>query len=116
MRVPNARVWVAATIAISMGLGLCGQVARAAKEEDSGPALKIHQQTARSFVIVSYHLKKSDRPYMNEGDGAELGAGTILQRILNKNAMDVVGILLNDRGEVFTFDREPTHREVIERI
>jgi S1-C subfamily serine protease len=116
MRVRHVRVWVAAAIAISIGLGLGGPIARAAREEDSGPALKIHQQTARSFVIVSYHLKKSDRPYMNEGDGSELGAGTVLQRILNKNAMDVVGIILNDRGEVFTFDREPTHREVIERI
>ncbi|MCL5281657.1 MAG: PDZ domain-containing protein [Planctomycetes bacterium] len=116
MRVRNVRVWVGATIALSIGLGLGGQVARAATEEDSGPVLKIQQQTARSFVIVSYHLKKSDRPYMNEGDISDLGTGTVLQRILNKNAMDVVGIILNDRGEVFTFDREPTHREVIERI
>ena len=30
--------------------------------------------------------------------------------------MDIVGVLLNDQGEVFTFDREPTHREVIEQI
>ncbi len=113
MRIANMCVWV---VAAAMGLGLCGQFARAAKEEDSGPALKIHQQTARSFVIVSYHLKKSDRPYMNESDTSDYGTGTVLQRILNKNAMDVVGVLLNDRGEVFTFEREPTHREIIERI
>jgi S1-C subfamily serine protease len=99
-----------------MGLGLCGQVARAATEDESGPSLKVHQQTAHSFVVVSYHLKKSDRPYMNEADGPEFGAGTVLQRILNKNAMDVVGVILNDQGEVFTFEREPTHREVIEQI
>ncbi len=113
MRIANMCVWV---VAAAMGLGLCGQFARAAKEEDSGPALKIHQQTAHSFVIVSYHLKKSDRPYMNESDTSDYGTGTVLQRILNKNAMDVVGVLLNDRGEVFTFEREPTHREIIERI
>jgi C-terminal processing protease CtpA/Prc len=98
-----------------MGLGLGVQVARSA-EEDSGPVLKIHQQTTRSFVIVSYHLQKSERPYMNEGDAPELAGGTVLQRILNKNAMDVIGVLLNDQGAIFTFDREPTHREVIARI
>jgi len=116
MRTQNVRAWVVAMVAMLMGLGLCGQVVRAATEEDRGPALKIHQQTARSFVIVSYHLKKSDRPYMNDGETSDFGAGTVLQRILNKNAMDVVGVLLNDRGEVFTFEREPTHREVIDRI
>jgi hypothetical protein len=115
MRTQNVRAWVVAMVAIPMVLG--GPIVRAATdEEDRGPALKIHQQTAHSFVIVSYHLKKSDRPYMNEADGSEFGAGTVLQRILNKNAMDVVGIILNDRGEIFTFDREPTHREVIDRI
>ncbi len=35
------------------------------EEEDSGPALKIHQQTARSFVIVSYHLEE-ERPALHE--------------------------------------------------
>jgi hypothetical protein len=117
MRTQNMRAWVVAMMAMSIGPALGGRVARAAtNEEDSGPVLKIHQQTAHSFVIVSYYLKKGDRPYLNEGDGSELGGGTVLQRILNKNAMDVVGIILNDRGEVFTFDREPTHWEVIERI
>ena len=114
MQKQNTRAWIVAMVV--MALGLCGPVVRAATDEDSGPALKIDQQTAHSFVVVSYHLKKSDRPYMNEADASEFGAGTVLQRILNKNAMDVIGILLNDQGEVFTFDREPTHREVIERI
>jgi hypothetical protein len=116
MRTRNVRAWAVAMVAMSIGLGLCAPVARAADEEDSGPVLKIDQQTARSFVIVSYYLKKSDRPYLNEGDGSEPGGGAVLQRIINKNAMDVVGVLLNERGEVFTIDREPTHREVIDRI
>jgi hypothetical protein len=116
MRIRYVRIWIVAVIVMSMGLGLRGQVARAATEDANGPAEKIHQQTAHSLVVVSYHLKKSDRPYMNEADGSDYAGGTVLQRILNKNAMDVVGILLNDRGEVFTFDREPTHREVIEQI
>jgi len=115
MQVQHARMWIVMMVAVSMGLGLYGQVARAA-EEESGPARKIHEQTARSFVVVSYHLKKSDRPYLNDGEMPEYGAGTVLQRILNKNAMDVIGVLLSDRGEVFTFDRLPVHREVIDRI
>jgi hypothetical protein len=102
-------------VVLSMGLGWCGQPVRAA-EEDQGPVQKIYEQTARSFVIVSYHFQKSDRPYLNEPESPEYGTGTVLQRILNKNAMDMIGVLLNDRGEVFTLDREPTHREVIERI
>jgi hypothetical protein len=116
MRTQDVRAWVVAMVAMSIGLGLCAPVVRAADEEDSGPVLKIDQQTARSFMIVSYYLKKSDRPYLNEGDGSEPGGGAVLQRIINKNAMDVVGILLNDRGEVFTIDREPAHREVVDRI
>ena len=117
MRKQNRLTWIVAIVVTVMGLGLCGQqIARAAGEDDNSPSEKIYQQTAHSFVVVSFHLKKSDRPYMNDGDTGEFGAGTVLQRILNQNAMDVVGVLLNDQGEVFTFEREPTHREVIERI
>jgi hypothetical protein len=110
------RAWVVAAVVAALGLGLCGRIVRAATDDDNGPSEKIYQQTAHSFVVVSFHLKKSDRPYMNDADGPEYGPGTILQRILNKNAMDVVGVILNGQGEIFTFEREPTHREVIERI
>ena len=115
MRRQNMRAWVVAAVVAALGLGLCGRIVRAA-DDDNSPSEKIYQQTAHSFVVVSFHLKKSDRPYMNDADGSEYGPGTILQRILNKNAMDVVGVILNGQGEVFTFEREPTHREVIERI
>jgi len=116
MRTQNLRMWIVAAVVATLGLGLRGPMAQAATDDDNGPVLKIQQQTARSFVVVNYHLKKADRPYMNEGETLEFGSGAVLQRILNKNAMDVIGVLLNDKGDVFTFDREPTHREVIERI
>jgi hypothetical protein len=115
MRIQNVRIWMVAAGVAALGLGLGARVARGA-DEDNEPTQKIYTNTTHSFVLVSYYLKKSDRPYMNEGEPAELGSGSVLQRILNKNAMDVVGILLNDRGEVFTFDREPAHREVIDHI
>lgn len=115
MRIQNVRVWMVAAVVAVAGLGLGGRVVRAA-DEDAEPTQKIYANTTRSFVLVSYYLKKSDRPYMNEGESSELMSATVLQRILNKNAMDVIGILLNDKGEVFTFDREPAHREVIDHI
>ncbi len=115
MRTGNVRIWIVAAVVAVLGLGLGGRVARAA-DEDNEPTQKIYANTTRSFVLVSYYLKKSDRPYMNEGESSEVASGTVLQRILNKNAMDVIGILLNDQGEVFTFDREPAHREVIDHI
>ncbi len=108
--------WMAGLVGMALSLGLGCQAAQTADNQDSGPVRRIQQQTARSFVIVSYHLKKGDKPYLNGSDSSEPSGGTVLQHILNKNAMDVVGVLLNDQGEVFTFDREPAHREVIERI
>ena len=73
MQKQNRRVWVVVTVIAA--LGLCGPVVRAATEDETGPALKIDQQTAHNFVVVSFHLKKSDRPYMNEADGSEWGPG-----------------------------------------
>ncbi len=115
MRTQNVRIWIVAAVVATVGLGPGVQVARAA-DEDNEPTQKIYANTTRSVVLVSYYLKKSDRPHLNEGESSELASGTVLQRILNKNAMDVIGILLNDQGEVFTFDREPAHREVIDHI
>jgi hypothetical protein len=113
MRTQNVRIWITGMIVLS--LGVTAGFVRAA-DEDSGPVRQICEQTAPSFVLVSYHLKKSDRPFMNDGDAPDPGSGTILQRILNRNAMDVIGVLLSEQGEIFTFDGEPAHREVVDHI
>jgi hypothetical protein len=52
---------------------------------------------------------------MNDA-GPEYGQRSVLQHILNKNALDTVGVILNDQGEIFTFEREPTYRELVDRI
>jgi len=80
------------------------------------PSQQIYDQTVNSFVVVSYHLKKSDRPYIDSGSRPEYGQQTVLQYILNKNTLDVVGVIVSDQGEVFTFEKEPAHHEVVERI
>ena len=84
--------------------------------EGEEPSPQIYDQTVGSFVVVSYHLRKSDRPYIDNGGRPEYGQQTVLQYILNKNALDVVGVIVSDKGEVFTFEKEPAHREVVERI
>ncbi len=108
LEVLSAAVVMAAFVAFPAGAG-------SAQSNDEEPSQKVYQNTARSLVIVSYHLKKSERPYMNDA-GAEWGQRSVLQHILNKNALDTVGVILNDQGEIFTFEREPTYREVVERI
>ena len=90
-------------------------VSRADSSDANDPSQKICEQTACSFVMVSYHLKKSERPYLNGGD-SEFGQQSILQGILNKNTLDAVGVIVSDKGEVFTYEREPAHWEVIDRI
>jgi len=115
MRTQKTHVWALALAAVVAALNLTPSTVRSAQKDEGEPWQEIHQHTARSFVIVSYHLKKSDRPYMN-GEGAEYGQRSVLQRIINKNAMDTVGVILNDQGEVFAFEKGPAYREVIDRI
>jgi S1-C subfamily serine protease len=115
MRMKNVRVWIVAVVGMTVGLSSSGSVAWAA-ENDAGPWQEILRNTARSFVMVNYHLKKSDHPYMNGSEGPEYGQQGVLQRIINKNTADVIGVILNDAGEVLTFDREPIYREVVDRI
>jgi S1-C subfamily serine protease len=114
IRSRNAWVSIGAMVVMAAFLAFPPGVASAQPDEQE-PAQKVYQNTAHSFVIVSYHLKKSDRPYMN-GAGPEFGPRSVLQYILNKNALDTVGVILNDQGEIFTFEREPMYRETVDRI
>lgn len=115
-RTANVRVWGLAVMAAMAGLCPCGRTMGAAEQEDAGPWQEIHRNTADSFVLVRYHLKKSDRPHMNGAAGSGYSSRNVLQYILNRNTLDALGVILSDRGEVFTFDKDPLYREVIERI
>ncbi|MEN6337915.1 MAG: hypothetical protein ABFE01_26985, partial [Phycisphaerales bacterium] len=90
-------------------------MSRADSPDANDPSQKIYEQTVNSFVMVSYHLKKSDRPHL-DGDESQFGQQSILQGILNKNTLDTVGVIVSDKGEVFTVEREPVHWEVIDHI
>jgi len=103
-------------VAISLWAGLSGSTLGAAEPDKDVPWEKIYQNTRHSFVIVSYHLKKSDRPGLEAGYAYGRDYGTVLQRILNKNATDVLGVIVGDKGEIFTFDRDPAYLDTVAKI
>jgi hypothetical protein len=98
----------------------CASVDKAAppvaQDDNDVPGEQVYEHTAPSFVIVSYHLKKSDRLGMEDMYlyGGEYGA--TLQRILNKNTLDVIGVIVSDKGEVLTFDKEPVLNDTVAKI
>jgi hypothetical protein len=103
-------------VAIALWAGMSSPVVRAAEQEKDVPWEKIHQNTTQSFVIISYHLKKSDRPGLEAGYDYGHDYGTVLQRILNKNATDVLGVIVSDKGEIFTFDKDPVYLDTVAKI
>lgn len=113
MRSRSTRMCVLMMVAVATIVNMGdGQTARSA-EPSRTPWRAIQENTARSFVLVSYHLKKSERPTL---DGERRPSDTTLQRILNKNAVDVVGVIVSDQGEVFTFEQQPVDPNTIARI
>jgi hypothetical protein len=86
------------------------------QDDNEVPWEQVYEHTAPSFVIVSYHLKKSDRLGVEDAYlyGGEYGA--TLQRILNKNTLDVIGVIISDKGEILTFDKEPVYGDTVDRI
>lgn len=114
MQIRVKRAWIVVA-GISMVLSVRGSAALSAQAEGDEPSQEICKQTAGSFVVVSYHLKKSGRPHL-DGSGSEFGQRSVLLDLLNENTVDAVGVILSDRGEVFTFEREPAHWEVVDRI
>ena len=60
-RMTKRHVWVSRFGLLLLGLCLGGPVAWSADPTGDVPWETVYQQTARSFVVVQYHLKKSDR-------------------------------------------------------
>jgi hypothetical protein len=115
------RVWrrhplVLVATVIVLWAGLSGSALRAAERDKDVPWEKIYQNTRHSFVIVSYHLKKSERPGLEAGLPYDRDYATVLQRILNKNATDVLGVIVGDKGEIFAFDRDPAYLDTVAKI
>jgi hypothetical protein len=109
------QVWAWAA-ALLLGLSLAGPAVRSAEQETEVPREKVYRHTAHSFVIINYHLKKSDRPGISDEDRYRYGQTPVLQRILNKNTLDVVGVIISDKGEVFTFEKDLPSADVISKI
>lgn len=116
MKTWKYRVPIFVAVAIALWVGMSGSTLRADEPEKDVPWEKIHQNTAHSFVIVSYHLKKSERPGLEAGYGYDHEYGTVLQRILNKNATDILGVIVSDKGEIFTFDKDPVYMDTVAKI
>ncbi len=90
-----------------------GQIARSA-ESGRTPWRAIQENTARSFVLVSYHLKKSEQPVAKSDQ--RRSSDTTLLRILNKNTADVIGVIISEQGEVFTYEPQPVSPNAIAKI
>lgn len=116
MKTWKCRIPVLVAVAIALWVALGGSTARSAEQGKDVPWEKIYQNTRSSFVIVSYQLKKSDRPGLEAGYGYDRDYGTVLQRILSKNAVDVLGVIVGDKGEIFTFDRDPAYLDTVAEI
>ena len=102
---------------LGMLLGLCigASVGRGADREQAIPYEKVYQNTARSFVIVRYHFKKSERPPLDGSSGYNSDQQRTLTFILNKNVLEVIGVIISDKGEVFTPERQPQLSEVVDK-
>ncbi|MBN1509782.1 MAG: PDZ domain-containing protein [Sedimentisphaerales bacterium] len=116
MKTWQVRVPVFVAVAAALWMNVSGSTLRAAEQNKDVPWEKIYQNTMHSFVIVSYHLKKSNRPSLEAGYGLDREYGTVLQRILDRNATDVLGVILSDKGEILTFDRDPVYLDTVASI
>jgi hypothetical protein len=115
-----SRTWrccVFASAAILLaGCASMDKPAPVGQDNNGVPWEQIYEHTAPSFVIVSYHLRKSDQLGVEDAYlyGGEYGV--TLQRILNKNTLDVIGVIVSDEGEVLTFDKEPVYGDTVAQI
>ena len=87
-----------------------------AEPKDDLPLEEIYQHIARSFVIVNYHLKKSDRPLSADDGDYRYEGQKVLRFILNKSAFQTFGVIISAKGEVFTEDLYEFTPDTIARI
>ena len=99
-----------------LGFGIVASVGRAADGGREIPYERVYQNTARSFVIVRYHFKKSKRPPLDGSSRSGSEQQRALTYILNKNVLEVVGVIVSDKGEVFTPERQPQLSDVVAKI
>jgi len=114
-RVESSRIWMGGLGVLLIVLGLGVSIGLADDEAQEVPWQTIHQDVARSFVVVEYHLKKSDRP-SEGGSGYDSEQRAVLEYILAKNTIEAVGVIISDAGEVFTLEKQPQLSEVVEKI
>ena len=113
VRVRSSQMWMRGFGVLLVTWCLGAAMARAADETSEVPWETIHQNVARGFVVVQYHLQKSDRP---SGDGDSGESRAVLEYILGKNTLETVGVIVSDAGEIFTPERQPQLSEVVEKI
>jgi len=100
-------IGVCGVVVMWAGLSLGAPAVDAGERASGVPLESVYRHIAGSFVIVQYHLKKSERPPVDSGSRYGGGQGSVLEKILNKNTHDAIGVILSDKGEVFTSEARP---------
>lgn len=116
MNMKNRRTWV---WGFGMLLVLCGLAVSSEQAADDTPDVPwstIQQEVARSFVVVHFHLKKSDRPAA-DGDGRyDSEQRAAMEYILQKNTAETIGVIIGAAGEVLTLEQQPQLSEIVDHI
>ncbi|KPK73026.1 MAG: hypothetical protein AMJ79_15390 [Phycisphaerae bacterium SM23_30] len=108
------RTAVTGITGIVLAVGIGAAPAGGQEVSDKIPRQEILQNTANSFVLVQYHLKKSDRPQL-ESEYYYFDEDEVRRHILSKQTLDYMGVIVSDKGEVYA--PEPRLRpDVIDKV
>lgn len=107
-------VLAAAIMVVSLSLGTTATWS--SEPGDDVPWDKIYHHTAESFVTISYHLKKSDRPLKSDRGGYRYGRNDVPQLMLSKSTIEMFGVIISSKGEVLTIDENPCPPDTIASI
>jgi len=115
-RTKNGQTWIGGlgVLLVLCGFGIAGEPA--ADEPQDVPWQTIQQEVSRSFVVVHFHLKKSDRPAAGGVNRYNDEQRMALEYVLDKNTVEAVGVIISEAGEVFTLERQPQLSDVVDRI